>query len=231
MEKKDISLTDWKRILLGKAPLEFLLEVLIRASIIYCLLWIVVKLLGKRMSGRLTIAEWAVMLSVGALISLPMQAPERGLLHAVTLLLFVFVMERVQMAWSYRSRKVESALLGKISMLVKDGVMDKRAMRQLQLSKQQLFAVLRNAQVSQLGMVKRVYQEATGEFSIYKRESPAPGLSILPAGDKSIRQTQHPAGNDMFACSECGYTKPIPEETAPTACPSCGHGQWVRAVE
>lgn len=230
MEKKDISLADWKRLLLGNAPLEFLLEVLIRASIIYIMLWLVVKLLGKRMSGRLTITEWAVMLSLGALISLPMQAPERGILHALVLLAFVFILERVQMAITFRSKKAEAVLLGSMELLVKDGVIEKQHMMRQKLSRQQLFAILRNAKITQLGMVKRVYQEATGDFSIYKNDHPEPGLSILPESDKKIRQSQHRSADDIFACRDCGFTRSIPEETAPTACRLCGGEEWERAV-
>jgi hypothetical protein len=51
MKKEDIIPWDWQRILFGQAPPEFLLEVLMRTSIIYIALLIIVRLMGKRMGG------------------------------------------------------------------------------------------------------------------------------------------------------------------------------------
>ena len=83
MKKEDIRLGDWHRILIGDAPIEFLVEVFIRTTLIYALLLVVMRLLGKRMNGQLTNLELAVMLTMGAIIAPPMQLPDRGLLSGV----------------------------------------------------------------------------------------------------------------------------------------------------
>jgi hypothetical protein len=56
----DPSLADWHRLLLGKAPFAFLLELLLRATVVYLALLLIVRLLGKRMSGQLTNLELGV---------------------------------------------------------------------------------------------------------------------------------------------------------------------------
>ena len=80
MKKEEIHRGDWHRILIGTAPTEFLLEVLIRTIIIYLFLLVTLRLMGKRMGGQLTISELAVMLTLGAIVSVAMQIPEKGLL-------------------------------------------------------------------------------------------------------------------------------------------------------
>lgn len=77
MKKEEIYLEDIKRILYGLAPPEFMLEVFIRTIIIYIALLFIVRWLGKRMSGQLTIMEMAIMLVIGAVVSVPMQVPDQ----------------------------------------------------------------------------------------------------------------------------------------------------------
>ncbi len=65
MEKYEIIPLDMQRMLFGDAPAAYLLECGIRTLIVYIILLIVLKFMGKRMNGQLTITELAVMLSLG----------------------------------------------------------------------------------------------------------------------------------------------------------------------
>src|SRR4051812_36575353 len=94
MDKDDIKLSDWHRILFGNAPVEFMAEVAVRTIIMFLLLLICVKLMGKRMAGKLTINELAVMLTLGAIVSVPMQIPERGILLGVLTLFCAYTFQR-----------------------------------------------------------------------------------------------------------------------------------------
>ena len=86
MNKYDIHLSDIYRILFGEAPVEFLVEVFIRTWLIYLILLIIVRLMGKRMSGQLTIAEMAVMVTMGAIVAPAMQIPNLGILQGALIL-------------------------------------------------------------------------------------------------------------------------------------------------
>jgi len=83
MRKEEINWDDWLRILIGTAPAEFLLEVLISTIIIYLFVLLTLRLMGKRMGGQLTISELVVMLRLGAIVSVPMQIPDKGLLQGI----------------------------------------------------------------------------------------------------------------------------------------------------
>jgi uncharacterized membrane protein YcaP (DUF421 family) len=222
---ENTKLSDWERILFGKAPVEFVAEVFFRTIIIYLLLLVIVKLLGKRMSGRLTITEWAIMLTLGSLISLPMQAPERGILNGICLLILMFIFHRIQAIWTFHNRKAEQMILGKMVMLVKDGILQVEELDRQRLSREQLFAMLRGQKVYQLGTIRRLYQEATGDFSLYRSKNPSPGLSVLPQ-DPQARQLQE-ASKDLSACVHCGNTSHAPV----TVCKVCGNNNWEQAVQ
>ena len=57
MDKDEIFLGDWKRLLFGNTPVEFLQKVVIRTIFIYYLLLIVIRLPDKRLSVQLIITE------------------------------------------------------------------------------------------------------------------------------------------------------------------------------
>jgi uncharacterized membrane protein YcaP (DUF421 family) len=229
MDKEEIFLGDWKRIILGNAPVEFMLEVIIRSLFIYCLLLVVIRLLGKRMSGQLTITEMAVMLTLGAIVAVPMETPERGVLQGVLLLFLILAFQRLLTYFIFKNRKFEDLTQGKMSLLVKEGVIQLKEVDKLQISREQLFAVLRNKKIFNLGKVKRLYQEACGEFSVYEYPEPKPGLPILPLADALLQKTFQHADDGLMVCNRCGNTSDEPAKTS-RPCPICGNEEWEKAV-
>lgn len=230
MKKDEIHLSDIKRILIGQAPPEFLIETFFRTIIIYFLLLLIVRWLGKRMSGQLTIMEMAVMLTIGAIVSVPMQVPDRGLFQGLLLLLCTLLFQRGISLIGFRSGKFEDIIHGKTSLLVKDGILQLPQMKEDRISHQQLYEQLRQENILNLGEVERVYLEAEGLFSVFKFEDPKPGLSLLPPDDHDLKSLFKPAlsanNSALSVCTNCGFVK---DETN-SACNTCGFDKWTKAV-
>jgi len=233
MKKEEIHLEDIQRILFGQAPPAFLLEVFIRTLFIYIALLFIVRWLGKRMSGQLTIMEMAIMLTLGAIVSVPMQMPDRGLLQGVLLLLCALIFQRGITYFGTINSRFEDFSQGKSSLLLKNGVLQLNAMEEARVSRQQLFAQLRKRQIFNLGTIDRVYLEACGLFSIFKASEPRPGLPIYPPDDEAIikttKQASTPAPTQvaLFACISCGQVK---AENQKTPCKNCAHNEFIHAV-
>ncbi|WP_160328150.1 DUF421 domain-containing protein [Solirubrum puertoriconensis] len=227
MKKEEIHLGDIERIVLGQAPLEFMAEVLVRTAVIYLALLIVLRLLGKRMNAQLTITELAVMITLGAIVAVPMQIPDRGLLPSIVVLLCVLVLQRGLSYLTVRSRAAEVAVHGDVTLLVQDGVLQTDELKKAAISHEQLFAQIRSHDVVHLGQVKRVYLEGGGHFSVFKNPEPKPGLSVLPLKDKKLHKQEGKASG-QHACLHCATV--VDAQTARGACPTCGHEQWTHAV-
>lgn len=229
MKKEDIHLGDWQRILFGDAPAAFTVEVLVRTLLIYFIFLLIMRLMGKRMNAQLTITELAVMVSLGAIVSVPMQVPNRGLLPAVALLVAVLFFQRGLNWLALRRRKAELVLQGDVTLLAKNGVLQIEQLRAESVSHEQLYAQLRAEKITHLGEVKRVYMEADGSFSIFRQEPPQPGLSVLPEQDQKLRRTQSQPAAAPQACNYCGHLA-LPTNHSGHRCPNCGHEDWVPAV-
>lgn len=229
MKKEEIFITDWKRILFGDAPFEFMLEIFFRTCIIYIVLLIVARLLGKRMSGQLTLTETAVMVTLGAIVSPAMQLPDRGVLMGVIALVCTLIFQRGINLWGFKNPKFEKLSQGQSSLLVKDGVMIPGEMRKIRMTKQELFASLRSSNIYNLGKVERVYMEGCGILSIFTREDEKPGLSMIPPRDEDLCKVQQEKTSDgQISCMNCGFT--ISSAGDPEKCPNCENKSFSPAV-
>ncbi|GAB3256355.1 DUF421 domain-containing protein [Larkinella harenae] len=228
MKKEDIHLADLHRILIGNSPTEFLLEVFIRTTVIYLILIVILRFLGKRMNGQLTNLEMAVMLTLGAIVSPAMQLPDRGILSGVLALLCALFFLRATNLIGFKSRKAEQIIQGTEALLIKDGVIQLDVMAENRLSHQQVYAALRKENIYNVSKVKRLYLEAYGLFTIYSEKDDRPGLSVLPPDDDEIHSIHRFPQQPARACTNCGYT--VEADGAPDVCPSCQANKWVKAV-
>jgi uncharacterized membrane protein YcaP (DUF421 family) len=228
MKKEEIHWADWHRILFGPAPIEFLLEVLIRTAIMYFVLLVILRLLGKRMGGQLTISELAVMLTLGAIISVPMQSPDRGILQGILVLICALAFQRGTNYLGVKNQKIEHLLQGRESQVVKNGMMIANELIAMKISREQMISVLRNQNIYNLGEVRRVYIEACGLFSVFKYPEPRPGLSLLPPDDATA-DTELSVIDGVLICGQCG--NPADNEIETLAdCKNCGTNNWIHAV-
>jgi uncharacterized membrane protein YcaP (DUF421 family) len=227
MAAEDVYLGDWKRLLLGNAPLGFLAEVLLRVVLTYALLLILVRLLGKRMSGQVSNLELAVMMVLGAIVAVPFQIPERGMVPAIVLLLCVLALHQGLTQLGARSPRAEAFTQGRASALLEDGRLLPSELRRAGLSNEQLFAVLRSHSIAHLGELKRIYFEACGEFSLLRAERPQPGLSVQPVSDEALQQ-RTPRAKNAAVCARCGHVVPLKHR--PERCAMCDSDIWGEPV-
>jgi uncharacterized membrane protein YcaP (DUF421 family) len=228
MKKQDIEPWDWMRILFGEAPPEFLLEVLIRTSVVFLALLIIVRLMGKRMGGQLSIAEMAVTVTLGAIVSPAMQIPQLGVLMGIMILICALIFQRGLNLLEFKSGRIEEITQGRTSMVVKDGVIQLHEMKHSKISKQQLFSALRGKNVYNLGDVGRVYLEPCGIFSIYKRKEPTAGLPIFPPTDDAINLFAQQMADDTQVCASCGNITTSQNKRG--SCKICSANTWMPAT-
>jgi uncharacterized membrane protein YcaP (DUF421 family) len=226
MKKEDFIPWDFHRIFFGEAPAVFVLEAFIRTFLIYTALLLIIKWLGKRMSGQLTINEMAVMLVLGAIVSVPMQVPGSGLAQGVLLLICTLSFQR-GMSWlGYKSKIFERVTMGDTVLLVRDGLLELKVMDENNITRQLIFSELRQNGLSSLGEVDRLYLEASGIFCLYRSEDPVPGLSVYPPDDSDLSETQKQVDH-LIACKNCGH---VQHRTEIGGCLNCGENKWGKAV-
>jgi uncharacterized membrane protein YcaP (DUF421 family) len=227
MKKEDIVLWDWNRILFGETPPSFILEVFLRTIVSFALLLVVLRLLGKKMNGQLNLTETSVMITLGAIISVPMQMPDRGIALGIVALLCILVLHHGINWWTSRNARIEKMTQGTMSIILKDGVMDLKMMEHAGVSKQDLFSALREQEYHNLAKAKRVYFEACGMLNVYEEHERRPGLAIYPSDEKDM--LEHSETDEAHvACKNCGFV--VVRKKDNERCPHCQANQWMPAI-
>ena len=209
-------------------PWWVLVEILGRIVLIYLLLMVTMRLMGKRVAAQMSLSEIAVVITLGAAVGVPMQAPERGLLAPLVILIVAIVFQRGLSFWAFRSRRAEVVSQGDLSTLLEDGRLLIGQLKVNTLSRERLFAMLRSEGVQHLGQLRRVYLESSGELSVVRRHKPRPGLSVLPSHEEKAFDLGEPVP-DTYVCNRCG--NPREAKTKPTEpCERCDDHVWTEAV-
>lgn len=230
MKSYEIHIEDIKRILLGEVPAIFLIEVILRTAVIYIILMVSMRMMGKRMSSQLARNELAAMVSLAAAVGVPIQAPDRGLLPVVIIALVIITFQQIIAKRAAKNEQFEQVSQGDLDILVSDGKMDLATMRKTRITRERLLAELRFKNIKNLGEIKRFYLEANGSFSVIKYETAQPGLSVIPERDEAFRAKQEPVP-DTYVCNHCGNIPAEGKESVETQCGRCGHKEWVQAVK
>ena len=112
------------RLLLGESPALFLVEVVVRMTVLYALLLFMMRLMGRRMAAQLSLSELAVILTLGAALGMPVQVVEAGLLPVVVILTVAVLFQRGLSRLGVDSPWLERATLGGVHVILRDGVID-----------------------------------------------------------------------------------------------------------
>lgn len=234
MKTEEFKLTDLNRILIGEVPGAFFIEVILRTIIIYLMLILAIRLMGKRMALQLNVTEMTAMVALAAAIGVPMQAPDRGILPAAVIAMVVVLAERSITRFTLKSQSAETLFHGDMNVLIEDSVINYDCLKYVSMSKSLVLQQLRAQGIGHLGEVKRLYMESSGAFSLVKLDDPVPGLSVIPENDKDFWAAEERC-IDVYVCTNCGNQASqdakgkaeIPNST----CERCHTDKWEQAVK
>jgi uncharacterized membrane protein YcaP (DUF421 family) len=227
MKPEEIHINDWQRIFIGDVPGGFYLEVVLRIAIIYLILMVSMRLMGKRMASQLSRSEMIAMVSLAAAIGVPLQSPDRGILAAVVIAAIVISVQQLIASLSTKSERLETLAQGDITPLIEDSCLNLQNMKKTGISRERAFAQLRSSSIRHLGEVKRLYFEAGGNFTLIKNYENVPGLPILPFWDKEYQEKVSSVCEEQV-CEKCG--KPAADGYTKQRCPHCQNDKFIQAV-
>lgn len=228
MNQPEYHLVDLHRILIGEVPPIFFVEVIIRTILIYLLLILSIRLMGKRMALQLNVTEMTAMVALAAAIGVPIQAPDRGILPAVVIAVVVVLTERIVTRIIMNNKTAETKFQGDMNVLVEDSMLNYSCIKNVSMSRSLVIQQLRVQGIDHLGKVKRLYMETSGAFSIVEQREIKPGLSLIPDDDRDYWTAEN-RQKDVCVCSNCGLRRDSPAKND-LQCDNCGENHWEAAV-
>ena len=228
---------DLYRMVIGEHSPLFLLEIIVRTLVIYAYTLLLLRWLGQRAVGQLSMVEFLLVIALGSAVGDAMFYPEVPLLHAMLVITAVVSFDKLIDFAGTRSSAVERLIEGQPVELIKNGIIDPRKMDDVGLSRQELFEQLRLKEIQHLGQVAACYFEPCGSVSIFKADpnNTAEGLRIMPPWEVSepTRFAGRISGgrNVGLVCMVCGSTCGAEQGRCPETCANCGRQEWTALQE
>ncbi|MET4084025.1 uncharacterized membrane protein YcaP (DUF421 family) [Pedobacter sp. UYP30] len=220
---------DWNNILMGDDNWRFIFEITFRTILMYFIILIGLKLLGKRGVKQLSVFELVVIISLGSAAGDPMFYKEVGMIEPIVVFAVIVAAYRLTTFVMAKSRKFDKLVEGDAAYLIIDGEFSISDFKKENLAKDEFFSELRLQSISHLGQVETAILETSGNLSIYlyEDEKVRYGLPILPKLFDQASKEISTAG--IYACMFCGNVEEL-ELSKSRKCERCGNHEWVAAI-
>lgn len=146
-----------------------MITVLFRTILIYVMLIIAMRLMGKRQIGELEISDFITTLLISEIAALPITEPEIPFLHAIVPIIILLTIEVSVSMILATSPKLKTLLTARPTTLIKDGVINQKAMRDVRLSFDELFSELRSQNIDDISQIKYAILEQNGKITITQK--------------------------------------------------------------
>ncbi|BAK99149.1 hypothetical protein OBV_19510 [Oscillibacter valericigenes Sjm18-20] len=155
----------------------------LRTVILYFLIMVGLRLMGKRQIGELEPSELVLTMMLSDLATVPMQDFGIPLFSGVIPILTLLSLSMLLSQLSLCSIRFRRLLCGSPTVLIDHGKLQQDAMRKNRFTIDELLEELRGQGISDLNDVKFAILENSGQLSIL----PWPGTQPLPAKDLSVK--------------------------------------------
>lgn len=166
----------------GKAMLISFL----RTLLLYIVLVLTVRLMGKRQIGEMEPSEFVVTMLIANLAAIPMQDTAIPLLSGLVPILVILSVELILAVLSLRCIRIRSFFCGKPVVLMENGKILEKNLQKTRVNLDELTMHLREKDIFDLTEVKYAILETNGQLStlLYAKDRPA------SAKDAGIRATE-----------------------------------------
>lgn len=161
------SSVDWTRLFVSDTPL---LETIVRGSVMYLSLFVLLKLVLKRQAGTVDTADLLLVVLIADAAQNGMAGDYRSITDGVILVAVIMAWNFLVDWLAFRFRRLERFIHPPPVPLIKDGLLNLRNMRREFISKEELMSGLREQGATGVEDVKEAFVEANGRISVVKKK-------------------------------------------------------------
>ena len=143
-----------------------MLTIFIRTIIIYAILTVTMRIMGKRQLGELDVGELVITILLSEIASLPITNPEKSIWTGIIPVATLASLEILSSSLILRFPKIKKFLSSKPAILISRGKMNKKEMRKVRISIEDLITQIRQNGIFDLEEVDYAILEENGKMSI-----------------------------------------------------------------
>ncbi len=161
-----------------------MINTFIRVSILYLLVLITMRLMGKREIGQMQPFELVIAIMIADLASIPMTDVGIPITNGIVPILALLFFQSIISILNLKSIKLREIISGKPTILIFRGRIDEKALKQEKITINELQERLRQKDIFTIGDVEYAILETNGEISVIqkpeKRATIPEDFNILP---------------------------------------------------
>lgn len=147
-----------------------------RAIVLYIIVLVVMRLMGKREIGQLQPFELAISIMIADLATLPMAETGIPISNGIIPILGLLVMHLVISILNMKSTKAREIICGKPSILIFRGKIDQKVLKKERFTINELEERLRDNNIFNIGDVEYAVLETSGQVTVIPKPSKRPTI-------------------------------------------------------
>lgn len=151
-----------------------MLVVFMRTLILYAIVVVIMRIMGKRQIGQLQPFELVVAIMISELAAVPMQNTGIPLINGIIPILTLLIAQIALSFISLKSTKARALICGKPSILVENGKIDEAQLRSEMYTLNDLLEQLRSKNIASISDVEFAILETNGQLSVLPKSQKRP---------------------------------------------------------
>ena len=147
-----------------------------RAIILYILVFLTMRLMGKREIGQLQPFEFAITIMIADLATSPMADNGIPIINGIAPIMGLLIMHMLISILNLKSMRIRQAVCGKPSILIFRGKIDEKMLKKERITINELEEKLRMENVSSLFDVEYAILETSGDLSVIHKPNKRPTI-------------------------------------------------------
>ena len=184
---------------------------LFRSIFLYILIIAAVRIMGKRQIGELQPSELVITILISEIAAIPMQDNGLPLFNSIIPIFILIAFEIILSVINMKSMKFRRVMEGNSVIIIRDGVIDQKALKKLRITTDDLTEGLRQKDVFDIQDVQYAIFETNGSLSVLlkpEKRNVTPGDLGLSPADNGLPCTVINDGVVMHdLLSECGLNE------------------------
>ncbi len=154
-----------------------MISVIIRTLMLYFAVTFCIRIMGKRQIGDMQPNELVITLLISEIAAIPLQDMSQPMLFGLLPIFLLVIIEIVLSVLVLKSSFLRRLLSGRSVIIIKNGVIDQNAMKNLRLSILDLIELLRGQNVFDISTVAFAVMEVNGDLSVLLKSGEQPATA------------------------------------------------------
>ncbi|MGY4690454.1 DUF421 domain-containing protein [Salibacterium sp. K-3] len=148
-----------------------------RTIVVYFFLLIVLRMMGKREIGELSVLDFVVAIMIAELAVVSIEDTDISYVKAFSPIIVLSFLQIALAWWSLKSDRMRHILDGRPTVLIRDGSIDEKAMKKQRYNFDDLLMQIRQKDVKDVSDVEFAILEPSGELSVFEKDDEAEEMS------------------------------------------------------